>query len=267
MATKIPLTLFILILALTVACGAAEAPDPTALTDPTAMPEAAATAPIASDTSTPTPAPQAAEPSADVEVHPGKLTIMVGDFGNERFDTLLAPSAIGGTNYSRIMGGDLISNNEKMEMVPGIAKEWSLSPDGLTWTFTIREGVKFHDGSEVTPEDALWTLQHYFGPQAVEYSTRSDTQAISRIMDTIELSAPDTVSVTAQKPVVELAYLLAEAGDKWFHVFPKRAKLWDPQEALAYDNNPISAGPMSLTERVPASVMRFERFADFYYQP
>jgi peptide/nickel transport system substrate-binding protein len=260
---KILMMLLGLILVLVVACGGAPAA-PEATTAPVTEPTAA---PIEGDTSQPTSTPQMAPAPAEVEVNPGKLTIMVGDFGNERFDTLLAPSAIGGTNYSRIMGGYLISANEKMEMVPGIAKEWGISPDGLTWTFIIREGVKFHDDSEVTPEDALWTLQHYFGPQAVEYSTRTDTQAISRVMDKIELSAPDTVSVTAQKPVVELAYLLAEAGDKWFHVFPKRSALGDPQEALAYDNNPISAGPMSLAERVPASVMKFERFADYYYQP
>jgi ABC-type transport system substrate-binding protein len=38
------------------------------------------------------------------------------------------------------MGGYLISDNEKKEMIPGIASQWDLSNDGLIWTFTIREG-------------------------------------------------------------------------------------------------------------------------------
>ncbi len=39
-----------------------------------------------------------------------------------------------------------------------IAEKWETSPDGLTWTFTIRKGVKFHNGADVTAEDAVWSI-------------------------------------------------------------------------------------------------------------
>lgn len=42
---------------------------------------------------------------------------------------------------------------------PGLAESWSVSDDGLTYTFKIREGVKFHSGNPVTAEDAAWSLQ------------------------------------------------------------------------------------------------------------
>jgi ABC-type transport system substrate-binding protein len=79
---------------------------------------------------------------AEVEVNPGKLTIMVGSLDNERFDRAFL-SGPGGDNYGRIIGGFLISTNQKTELVPGIAEEWGLSDDGLTWTFTIRDGLSF----------------------------------------------------------------------------------------------------------------------------
>jgi peptide/nickel transport system substrate-binding protein len=191
---------------------------------------------------------------------------MVGDLGAERFDGTLVGGTPGTHNYGRIVGGFLISDNERREMVPGIASQWGLSADGLTWTFTIREGVKFHDGSELTPEDVLWTLQHGFGPQAVEYAA-AQGHRIALQSDGIELSEPDKVSFTTKRPITEFAVLVSETGGDWYHVMPKRATLHDEQKELAYDNNPIGAGFMRLVSRTPAYVMNFERFDDFYYQP
>jgi len=127
------MTLLGIILILAMACGTAEAPDPTAA--PAAEPTAA---PLVSETSQPTATPQMAAPPSGVEVHPGKLTIMVSDLANERFDRTFGAGT--GYHYGRIIGGYLISDNEKKEMVPGIAEDWNLSADGLAWTFTIREG-------------------------------------------------------------------------------------------------------------------------------
>ena len=128
-----------LTLGLLLACGGAPAaPDPTA-TSPTAdTAPTSASAPTMVSTPQPTSTPQAAAPPADVEVNPGKLTIMVSDLANERFDRAFGAGT--GYHYGRIMGGYLISDNEKKEMIPGIASQWDLSNDGLIWTFTIREG-------------------------------------------------------------------------------------------------------------------------------
>jgi peptide/nickel transport system substrate-binding protein len=272
MVTKIVIFFLGLTLALAVACGSAPAaPDPTA-TSPAApasdaVPTTAPTAPVVSDTAQPTSTPQVAAPPAEVEVNPGKLTIMMGDFADERFGAVFGGGAPGEHSYYRIVGGYLISDNERREMVPGIAEEWSLSDNGLTTTFTIREGVQFHDGSEVTPEDVLWTLQYTFGPEAPKYNVSSVQAVITRELDRIELSGPDTVSMTLGSPVPQLALWVSEADAKNFHIMPKGAKLYDPEADAAYDNNPVGAGPMRLVERIPASSMTFERFDDFYYQP
>ena len=257
-------TLLGIFMVLAVACGGAPAaPEPTAAspTEPTA-------APTGSETSQPTPVPQMEDPPppAQVEVNTGNLTIMVGDLGTERFDFSFATGPEP-RNYGRIIGGFLISTNEKTEMVPGIAREWDLSDDGLTWSFTIREGVKFHDGSEVTPEDVLWTLRHTWGPQATEYTNVSTVMTVSRIMDKIELTEPAKVSLTTTQPVTTFAVGISEAGSGWYHVMPKRSTVGNTEEALVYDQNPIGAGIMKLVDHVPASAMKFERFDDYYYQP
>ncbi len=134
MTAKLTILLGILLI-LAVACGTAEAPDPTAA--PASEPT---TAPVEGETSQPTAVPQEAGPPAEVEIYSGELRIMVGDFASERFDIVFSQGLAGDLNYGRILHGFLISDNEEREMVPGIASEWNLSDDGLTWTFTIREG-------------------------------------------------------------------------------------------------------------------------------
>ncbi len=42
--------------------------------------------------------------------------------------------------------------------MPSLASDWTVSPDGLTYTFTLREGVTFHDGQPLTPQDVVWSL-------------------------------------------------------------------------------------------------------------
>ena len=214
----------------------------------------------------PTPTPALTPLPEKSAVNPGSLTVMVGDFGPERFDITFS-SGPWPLAYGRTLHGFLISTNERLEHVPGIATEWALSPDGLTWTFDIRKGVKFHDGSDLTAEDVLWSLQHYFSPEAAEYSTQQGAIQIAKGMDTIELAGGDRISVTTTKPILDFGNSNSEAGTNWYAVLPKRTNLNDEQEALNYDRNPIGAGPMKLEEHVGGQVMKFERFDEFYYQP
>jgi peptide/nickel transport system substrate-binding protein len=150
-------------------------------------------------------------------------------------------------------------------MLPGIATQWDVSADGLTWTFTIREGVKFHDGSDLTVQDVLWTLQHMIGPQAQEYIYSRTVAEISESMDRIELSGPDEVSVITKEPLTHLYNFV------WDHqhrgILPKQDKLYDPEQVAAYEAKPIGAGPMWFVRHIPASKVELDRFDDYYYQP
>ncbi|HZC00921.1 MAG TPA: ABC transporter substrate-binding protein, partial [Gammaproteobacteria bacterium] len=157
----------------------------------------------------------------------------------------------------------------RMVIVPGIASKWELSNDGKTTTFTIREGAKFHDGTEITAEDVLWTFQHGMGPQAKEYSKSSPGINYSTLMDRIEQTGPDQVSVTTKVPTPELAVYISEneGGATQGQVMPKRANLHTQQDMEADDSNPIGAGPGKVVDHIPLQSIKFERFEDFYYQP
>jgi ABC-type transport system substrate-binding protein len=152
-------------------------------------------------------------------------------------------------------------------VIPGIATEWGLSADGLAWTFTLREGVKFHDGSELTPEDVLWTLEHSFGHEAPEYSVSTTAARVASDLQSIELGGPNQVVVVTKAIRLDIPQQLADNDPGYFPPMPKRDKLHDPEVEAAYDLNPIGTGFMSLASHNKASMMGFERFDDFYYQP
>jgi peptide/nickel transport system substrate-binding protein len=248
------------LLLLAVACGTAA----TATPPPTSAPTSGT--PFGTAGPTPSVAPMPTSAPTGPVVNPGKLTWMIGSFGNERFDYTIAQ---GGTDYSRLLHGFAISSsveNGRRVMVPGILTKWELSSDSLSWILTIRKGVKFHDGTEVTAEDVVWSFQHIMGPQAATYALSGAT--LSPIMDRIEKTGPDQVTVTTKTPAVDFPARVSEALGGWTgQVLPKRATLHDENEEAAYDRNPIGAGIMKLVKHVPVEVMSFERFADYYYQP
>lgn len=259
MAVKIVYLLLGLVLVLAVACGSSAAPESSQGSAPSDGSGAGAA-------TQPTAVPQVADESTDVLVNAGELKIMVGDFASERFDVAYSLGLAGDLNYGRFLHGFLISDNEQREMVPGIASAWSLSDDGLTWSFTIREGVMWHDGTELAPEDVLWTFQHLFGPEAKDKVISPSGVRLSREGTTAAVNGRE-VTLTTNKPTTYIGTVLSESGTGWYHILPARDALHDEALEVAYDQNPIGAGPLKLVEHVRASSMTFDRFGDYYYQP
>jgi len=250
--------MLVFLLLLAVACGSSAAPD-------TSAPAKAAPAAAAVPTAVPGAKAEPAAP-AESKVNPGKLTWMIGGWGSERFDYTFDVG--GSNNYIRWFGGFLVETDHDGLLIPGIATDWSVAENGLTWTVTIREGVKFHDGTDLTADDVRWTWCHQWCPEAKEYATQSGAQSRARIMDKIETTGPNQVSLTTTTGVgaVPTLWLSAASSSPWI-IFPKREVQHDEAEVEAYSKDPNGSGPMKLVKHIPSEVMEFERFGDYYYQP
>ena len=58
----------------------------------------------------------------------------------------------------------LVDVDDNFNVIPELATEWSVSDDGLTWTFKLREGVKFHSGKDFTSADVVYSFKRLLDP-------------------------------------------------------------------------------------------------------
>lgn len=100
----------------------------------------------------------------------------------------------------------LVDVDDSFTVTPELATEWSVSDDGLTWTFKLREGVKFHDGADFSSADVVYTFQ-----RLLDKTTGSGAPAVLEFLDPAGIIAVDplTVSFTTKLPVVELPVLIS----------------------------------------------------------
>lgn len=66
---------------------------------------------------------------------------------------------------------NLVQFNDDLSLKPDLAEEWGVTDDGLEWTFKLREGVQWHDGSEFTADDVVYTLNRHMGEDSISKVT------------------------------------------------------------------------------------------------
>jgi peptide/nickel transport system substrate-binding protein len=97
---------------------------------------------------------------------------------------------------------------------PGLATRWSVSRDGLTWSFTLRDGVKFHDGTPLTSAEVVASFERQLRPDAA--GTAGVWSALFRGTPGVvrEVRAPDprTVQIVLVQPYAPLVAVLAHPG-------------------------------------------------------
>jgi len=144
---------------------------------------------------------------------------------------------------------------------PWLAKSWTSSPDGKTWTFNLNENVKFHDGMPLTSEDVVFTFNYNLtGPGT------GVAQGVTYI-DTV--TAPDPKTVVIQLKTVRPSFLQDIAGTFGFAIMPKH--IWSNVTDPAKFQGPtalIGSGPYKLENfDLTTNSFNFVANEDFYLGP
>ncbi len=155
------------------------------------------------------------------------------------------------------------------EVGPGLATDWTISEDGLTYTFTLREGVKFHDGSDFDAEDVKYSLE-----RSLKMNHPEGASFLIGSVDDIVVNSPTEIQITITQPNVtflsRLNYTVAS-------ILPSDSDVYtSPDETLAdgagaddfvQDAAIVGTGPYTLAEFKPGESITLERFDDYWGEP
>lgn len=130
------------------------------------------------------------------------------------------------------------------KIVGDVAESWTVSKDGLSHTFKIRRGIKFHDGSPLTSKDVKATYEKIIFPPAGVASAR---KAYYGMVDRIE--TPDIYTVVFHLKFPS-ASLLANLASPWNFIYKAEILEKDPRW---YEKNVMGSGPFTFVEYVPGS--------------
>ena len=144
----------------------------------------------------------------------------------------------------------LLHVNHLTETEPILAKAFEVAEDGLSYTFYLHEGVRFHDGSEFTAQDVKYTYEFYAQPgntMAGRFIGMREVEVVDRYTARVHMNRVNAafLRVAGELPIVPAAYH-AEVGDQGFRT------------------NPIGTGAFRLREWRPAEFTEIVAFEDHF---
>jgi len=160
--------------------------------------------------------------------------------------TMQASTAVSEVTWMNIFEG-LTRFDGQGRIQPGLAESWT-NEENKVFTFKLRKGVKFHDGSELTSSDVKFTFERNVTAQSTNKRKR-----VFANMDSIETPDTATVRITLKQPSALLPFFLAEAT----------GAVLSPKTAGTDGVRPIGTGPYKFVSWTRGDSLKLERFSDY----
>ncbi|MBI2957646.1 MAG: ABC transporter substrate-binding protein [Chloroflexi bacterium] len=164
---------------------------PSAPTTTSSAAPATTTKAATTTTATSAPATTTAKPATTSTAAPapsgqyGELRIAVGTFGNEKLDPIAADGTF--ANLVPVQMFDymfwLDNTGTGPEVTPRTVEKWQVSPDGLSWTYYVRKGIKFQNGDNLTAADVKFSLERFSQPDAYRQFTAQNVKNMELVDD------------------------------------------------------------------------------------
>jgi len=176
---------------------------------------------------------------------PEPPTLMVGL--NTQGPTLY----VGGQIYQ-----GLLSYGKDLSLQPSLAKAWEVSKDGLTYTFTLQEGVKWHDGKPFTVDDVIFTADKFLREAHPRWR-----YIVNTYVESITSPSPDKVVFKLKRPFSAFLYAFELSS---FPVVPKHIYDGTDYRTNPANNTPIGTGPFKLKEWKRGSYIHLVKNEDYW---
>ncbi len=181
-------------------------------------------------------------------------------------DPAISGEMVSHSYITQIFSG-LVRLDDELEVVPDIAESWQASPDGCTYTFSLRSGVKFHNGREVLAEDFKYSWERACNP---ETGSQTALTYLGDIVGAGEVLAGEVEQISGVRVISDYVLEVTIDAPKAYFL----CKLTYPTAFVVDRANinvgegwwrqPVGTGPFELREWVPGNVLVLER-NELYY--
>jgi peptide/nickel transport system substrate-binding protein len=169
------------------------------------------------------------------------------------FDPQVMPAMLSPANFQYAVHDALIKTYRGKYAAPALAERWEMADDFSSATFWLREGIRFHNGEPVTPEDVKFTYENYRGAQA---------EVFKRKTQGIEIIDQRTIRFNFNGPFMDFPVLFGTSASGAAWIVP--AKYYQEVGPDRFAQRPIGAGPYRLKSQEPGIKFEFEAFENYY---
>ena len=153
------------------------------------------------------------------------------------------------TIYDPLVAWELDVADRPGKLIPGLATEWKVNDaDKTLWTFKLRDGVKFHDGSAFNADAVVWNLEKVFNKDAPQFDQRQAAQVRPRLPSIASYKKTGDMEVEIKTKAVDalfpyqMLWFLVSSPAQW----EKLGKDWNK-----FASEPSGTGPFKLARLVP----------------
>ena len=157
---------------------------------------------------------------------------------------------------------DLSSADKLADIRPGLAESWTQDPDNpKVWTFKLREGVTFHDGSPFNADAAIWNLERYYNVDSPQFETQGSaiTRARNPNIESWRKIDDHTLEITTNVQLSYFPYLLPYVLFSSPAQFEKVGGDW-----AAFAKDPSGTGPFKITDFKPRISVTLAKNPDYW---
>ena len=227
--------------------GPAAKTGPPAQASPAAPPSAVSPEPAAKAAASPAAAVSRVEPKGKV-VYIWNTSLTPAWMDPQENQALHTPYA-----FQYAIHDALVKHMPGQVFTPSLAESYEIAPDFKSATFKLREGIKFHNGDPVTPEDVKFTFESYRGANAKILKDKTDR---------IETPDARTVRFIFKEPFLDFQVLYGSPASGAGWIIPKN--YYQQVGPDGFKQNPIGAGPYKMVRQVPGSEFELEAFTDYW---
>ena len=184
-----------------------------------------------------------------------KITVRSIPIGNLKVLDPIWTTAYITRNHAYMVWDTLFATDADGAIQPQMVDSWETSDDGLTWTFTLRDGLKWHDGAPVTAEDCVASIKRWGARDGMG-------QTLMDFTDSVEAVDDKTFKLVLNEPVGFVLDAFGKIDSNVPFMMPKRIAETDPNEQI---EEIIGSGPFRFVadEWVPGSEVVYEKFEDY----